>query len=78
MKPFWDDWNTNWTCSHAWKSFRPSGNWSGDGGCTLDHIYGAVLVNAFVIPLKNKITYRSGREVLKMNIIVTDTWNCCW
>ena len=39
----------------------------------LTTFYGAVLANAFAIPLKNKITYRSGREVLKMNIIIAGT-----
>ena len=39
----------------------------------LTTFYGAVLANAFAIPSKNKITYRSGREVLKMNIIIAGT-----
>tara|TARA_B100000886_G_scaffold268923_1_gene192994 strand:+ start:332 stop:1096 length:765 start_codon:yes stop_codon:yes gene_type:complete len=39
----------------------------------LTTFYGAVLANAFALPLKNKISYRSGREVLKMNIIVAGT-----
>lgn len=39
----------------------------------LTTFYGAVLANAFALPLKNKVTYRSGREVLKMNIIIAGT-----
>lgn len=39
----------------------------------LTTFYGAVLANAFALPLKNKVTYRSSREVLKMNIIVAGT-----
>jgi len=39
----------------------------------LTTFYGAVLANAFALPLKNKISYRSGREILKMNIIVAGT-----
>ena len=39
----------------------------------LTTFYGAVLANAFALPLKNKISYRSGREVLKMNIIIAGT-----
>ena len=39
----------------------------------LTTFYGAVLANAFALPLKNKISYRSSREVLKMNIIVAGT-----
>ena len=39
----------------------------------LTTFYGAVLANAFALPLKNKISYRSGREILKMNIIISGT-----
>ena len=39
----------------------------------LTTFYGAVLANAFALPLKNKVKYRSGREALKMNIIVAGT-----
>lgn len=39
----------------------------------LTTFYGAVLANAFAIPLKNKIQIRSKNEILKMNIIVAGT-----
>jgi len=39
----------------------------------LTTFYGAVLANAFALPLKNKVSYRSSREILKMNIIISGT-----
>jgi chemotaxis protein MotA len=39
----------------------------------LTTFYGAVLANAFALPMKNKVKFRSSREVLKMNIIVAGT-----
>ena len=39
----------------------------------LTTFYGAVLANAFALPLKNKIQIRSKNEILKMNIIVAGT-----
>ncbi len=39
----------------------------------LTTFYGAVLANAFALPMKNKIGVRSGMEVTKMNIIVAGT-----
>lgn len=39
----------------------------------LTTFYGAILANAFALPLKNKVSYRSSREVLKMNIIIAGT-----
>ncbi|MBT6325709.1 MAG: motility protein A [Bdellovibrionales bacterium] len=39
----------------------------------LTTFYGAVLANAFALPLKNKIKYRSNAELIKMTIIVSGT-----
>jgi chemotaxis protein MotA len=39
----------------------------------LTTFYGAVLANAFALPMKNKVKFRSSREVLKMNIIIAGT-----
>ena len=39
----------------------------------LTTFYGAVLANAFALPMKNKIDYRSKREIVKMNIIIAGT-----
>lgn len=39
----------------------------------LTTFYGAVLANAFAIPMKNKVEHRSRAEVTKMNIIIAGT-----
>ena len=39
----------------------------------LTTFYGSVLANAVALPVKNKITYRSGLEMTKMNIIIAGT-----
>lgn len=39
----------------------------------LTTFYGAVLANAFALPMQNKLTYRSGMELINMNIIIAGT-----
>ena len=39
----------------------------------LTTFYGAVLANAVALPIKNKIEYRSKREIIKMEIVIAGT-----
>ncbi len=39
----------------------------------LTTFYGAVLANAFALPMKNKLEYRSNMELINMNIIIAGT-----
>lgn len=39
----------------------------------LTTFYGAVIANAFAAPMKNKISFRSNSEIVKMNIIIAGT-----
>ena len=70
---FGSDWNSYWSCYHASKTYPTAAIVSAMAVVSLTTFYGAVLANAFALPLKNKVKYRSGREALKMNIIVAGT-----
>jgi len=39
----------------------------------LTTFYGSILANAFALPMKNKVQFRSSAEVTKMNIIIAGT-----
>jgi chemotaxis protein MotA len=45
----------------------------------LTTFYGAVLANAFALPVANKLGFRSSAESTKMNIVIAGcSWNRCW
>ena len=49
---------------------RPQEHWPGHGGRALDTLYGAIIANAFALPLADKLAARSGIERTNKQLVL--------